>query len=314
MGCIKLSQIACVTGASGMIGAQIVHRLLKMGYRVRVLSRKKLFNDKRIKVFKGGLEQEETLKSFLKNASVLFHCAGELRDRSKMWDVNVLGTRRLLRIAETSDIKYLCHLSSAGVTGRTKNGLVSENTKGGPQNLYERCKYAAEKAVMEGFKGCTIVILRPTNVVDERRPGALSPLIHPTFLNFLLLFIKGGECAHIIHAENVADAAIFFLKQSFSSPRVFFVSLDHEKFNTFAGLWALRRTIKKGTTTDDLKVFPHLPWIVPHALRKLLGKATIRGDVRYSSDRLISEGFKYRIDTVQTVRRIVLYNSRQPDD
>ncbi len=163
-------QIACVTGASGMVGSKIVQRLTLQGYKVRVLSRSKYFDDPDVKLFCGGLEDEKVLKSFLNNAHLLFHCAAELYDESKMWDVNVLGTERLLSIVKGTSIKYLCYLSSAGVVGRTNIRWVNEETACEPQNAYERSKWAAEQLVAKGIDGCRIVILRPTNVIDNKQP------------------------------------------------------------------------------------------------------------------------------------------------
>lgn len=167
-------QIACVTGATGMIGGKIVPRLLDLGYEVRVLSRRKDFKIHQVESFYGGLEDEAVLENFLQNARLLFHCAAELMDYSKMWEVNVAGTERLLRIATQAGIEFLCHLSSAGVVGRTEEIWVDENTPCQPQNLYERTKLEAEKLVARLGSGCRTVILRPTNVVDHRKPGALD--------------------------------------------------------------------------------------------------------------------------------------------
>jgi nucleoside-diphosphate-sugar epimerase len=158
--------IACVTGASGMVGSKIVRRLALQGYKIRALSRSKHFDDPDVELFRGGLDDEEVLKSFLSNAHLLFHCAAELYDESKMWDVNVLGTERLLRLIKNSSIEYLCYLSSAGVVGRTNIRWVNEKTGCDPQNVYEQSKWAAEQLVAQGIDGCQIVILRPTNVID----------------------------------------------------------------------------------------------------------------------------------------------------
>ena len=284
----KAKQIACVTGASGMVGSKIVQRLVSHGYKVRALSRSKHFDDTDVELFRGGLENEEVLKSFLSNAHLLFHCAAELYDESKMWDVNVLGTERLLSIVKGSSIKYLCYLSSAGVVGKTNKKWVDEKTKYEPQNTYEQSKWEAEQLVASGIAGCRVVILRPTNVIDEKRPGALALPIHVSFLNRLRVFIKGGECAHIVHAEDVAEAAVYFISHQFNSPQCYFVSCDHDPLNTLAGLWVLCRAIENNRPVDSVQQVPHLPIIIPHLMRKLWRGKGNRGDVRYSSEKLIS--------------------------
>ena len=56
--------IACVTGASGMVGSKIVRRLVSHGYKVRALSRSEYSFDSNVELFRGGLEDEEVLKLF----------------------------------------------------------------------------------------------------------------------------------------------------------------------------------------------------------------------------------------------------------
>jgi nucleoside-diphosphate-sugar epimerase len=288
-----------------MVGSKIIQRLVSHGYKVRALSRGKYFDGPDVELFRGGLEDEEVLKFFLSNANLLFHCAAELYDESKMWDVNVLGTERLLHIVRESHIQYLCYLSSAGVVGRTNVKWVNEETICKPQNAYEQSKWAAEQLVAGGIDGCRIVILRPTNVVDEKRPGALSLPMSGLLKSWLKVVIKGGECAHIIHAEDVAAAAMYFVSRQFNTLSCYFVSCDHEPLNTFAGLWALYRAIENNSPVDSARPVLHLPLIVPHILRRLWRGGGKRGDVRYSSDKLINEGFRFPLGVRGAVERVI---------
>jgi len=301
----KEKQIACVTGASGMVGSKIVQLLILKGYKVRALSRNQYLDDPNIEYFCGGLGDEEVLKHFLRNAHLLFHCAAELRDQSKMWDVNVLGTERVLRIVGKSNIRYLCYISSAGVVGITNIKRVDEKTKCNPQDTYERSKWAAEQLVAKGIDGCQIVILRPQEMIDNKRPGALGLPIRGSWLDRIEVFLKGGECAHLLHAEDVAEAAMYFVSRPFTTPQCFFVSCDHEPLNTFAGLWSLYRTYKNSGPVGSVRPVLHLPIIIPHLLRKLFRGRGNRGDVRYSSEKLISEGFKFHLGLEGAVKKII---------
>lgn len=301
----KANHVACVTGASGIVGSKIVRRLVLHGYKVRALSRSKYVDDPDVVFFCGGLEDEEVLKAFLSNADLLFHCAAELYDEFKMWDVNVVGTERLLRIVRDSNIKYLCYLSSAGVVGRTDVKWVDEKTKCAPQNVYEQSKWAAEQLVAQGIEGCRIVILRPTNIVDERRQGAVALAMRGSWLDRFKVFLKGGECAHIVHAEDVTEAAMYFVSRPFNFPRCFFVSCDDELLNTFAGLWALYRAVENNCPVDKVRPVLHLPLIVPYILRKLCLGIGNRGDVRYSSEKIMSEGFKFSLGITGAVTKLI---------
>lgn len=298
-------KIACVTGASGMVGSKIVQLLILQGYRVRVLSRKKNYHDKRVELFNGGLEDESTLRLFIRGAHLLFHCAAEIYYESKMWDVNVLGTERLLGLVKKSSIKYLCYLSSAGVVGKTNLVWVNEESPCNPQNSYERSKWAAEQLVARGIDGCRIVILRPTNVIDESRPGALILPMRGSWIDCLKVYLKGGECARIVHAEDVAAAALYFLSYPPVSPECFIVSYDHEPLNTYAWLWALYRACQERRPVENIRPALHLPIIVPHLMRWLLRRRGNRGNVRYSSAKLISRGFTFPLGLKGAMNQII---------
>jgi nucleoside-diphosphate-sugar epimerase len=120
----------------------------------------------------------------------------------------------------------------------------------------------------------------------------------------LKVFLKGGECAHIVHAEDVARAALYLSSQPINSPACFFVSCDHEQFNTFAGLWSLYKAIERGQAIDGIRPVGHLPIIIPHMLRRLRRGPGNYGNVRYSSKKLLSTGFRYHLGVEGTVRRI----------
>jgi len=307
---------ACVTGASGMIGHRIVQKLLARGCQVRVLTRRN-YVDQRVQIFKGGLSDQTSLEQFICGADMVFHCAAELRDVSKMQEVNVVGTERIVKLINQYRVGYFCHLSSAGVVGSTSQEWIDESTPCRPQNAYERTKLEAERIAYRPIAGCSTVILRPTNVVDEDHLSELILPVSSSFISKLKAFVKGGECAHIVHAEDVAEAAIYFSERFASKPRLFFVSLDHDPLNTVAYLWSIYQAMVKGQGENKVTPLPHLPAFIPHILRRIAGKRANSGNVRYSSRQLISEGFKFSFEVGDVVRKIIFDRSRNkavPDE
>ena len=300
---------ACVTGATGMIGRRIVRKLLKRGCKVRVLTRGAYANPG-VEVFKAGLSDEAELERFISGANAVFHCAAEIKDASRMHEVNVLGTERIVSLIARHRVEYFCHISSAGVVGRTSQAWVDESTACNPQNAYEATKLGAERIAVRPIDGCTTVVLRPTNVVDESHLGELRLPVDGTLRSRLEAFVKGGECAQIVHAEDVAAAAVHFLDRPSGDPRVFFVSLDHDPLNTVANLWRLHRALSRGRSGIELGPFPHLPAAVPRLLRRLTRGRGNRGTVRYASDRLLSEGFRYSLGVADAVQRILQDRAR----
>lgn len=298
------NKITCVTGASGTIGGRIVQLLIDSGYTIRVLSRKREYYVSGVEHYVGDINDEALVKTFVSGASIMFHCAAEIRDTSKMWDVNVNAMERLFHLLQWSEIKYFCYISSAGVVGKTSEKWVQEHSICKPQNIYEHSKYAAENIVRQGLQGRRVVILRPTNVVDDRDPGALRLPMRASWSDWLKVFLKGGECAHIIHAEDVARAAVYLVSHSEDSISCYFVSCDNEPLNTYAGLWALYRAIERDEPVEGIRPVCHLPVPISHVLRKLWKGVGNRGDVRYSSDKLLSTGFQFHLGVNGVVRRI----------
>jgi nucleoside-diphosphate-sugar epimerase len=302
----RKEKIACVTGASGMVGGSIARRLLELGYTVRVLSRKATIHLSGVDVFCGGLEDEQILRTFLDGASMLFHCAAEVRDESKMYAVNVLGTECILQLAEDNKIEYFCHISTCAVVGRTKLRSVNEHSPCQPDNIYEKTKWIAEQQVMQGLTDCKVVVLRPTQIVSADHPGVISLPGRARWIDHLKLLLKGAECAYVIHVEDVAAAAMHFIEYPINSPQSFFVSCDEHPLNTYAGVWGLYQARLSGKSLSDIQLPWHLPLFVPYVLRRLLRRNTKnRGDVHYSSDKLRMFGFMLPLGLVGAIDDVI---------
>lgn len=301
---VKLNSTICITGASGTIGRHILIKLHDLGYHIRVLTRHSSFSDRRIDVIKGDIRDLNTVKKFLNKTEIIFHCAGEIEDQSEMWAVNVKGTENLMIAAENNSIKHLFYISSVGVIGKHRGKLVNEDTPCNPLNQYEKTKYAAERIVAKGITGCSTVILRPTNVIDEYRVGALKFPISNSFIDLLKMFVIGGENAHVIHASDVADAAIFLMYKKFIRPICFIVSCDEEKYNTYGELWSLYKKGARIKSYKEVRSLPHLPIIVPYTFRRILRGYCNRGDIIYSMAKIKGEGFKATMGVVGAVESI----------
>jgi nucleoside-diphosphate-sugar epimerase len=282
------SKIACVTGASGLIGKEMVKELIAQGKEVRVLSRKPLEPQQGIRLFQGDLLNVKILKEFLFEADHLFHCAGEIQRQEKMKSTNVDGTKCLFGVARKTHLKYFCHISSAGVVGKTDQKWVTEETVCNPQNEYERTKYEAEKIVSQKIPNCSTVILRPINVIDDENLGVGTLPMRNSLKDKIHTIIKGGECAHLVHAKHVVECAVFFMNQTLEKPEVFFVGLDEDELNTIRGIWNLYHS---KTGNEKSKLNWNMPVWFPYLIRKSRGLKSNPGHTRYSSKKITSYGF-----------------------
>lgn len=290
----KVEKIACVTGATGLIGKYIIRRLIEQGYQVRGLSRTRIEPEEKLEWFKGNLLEPLTISTFLHGANMVFHCAAELSDEASMWKTNVEGTRILVDAAEREGIDFFCYISSAGVVGRTSHFLIDENTPCMPNTPYERTKWEAEKIVKQTLPNGRVLVLRPTNVVDESKPGVIASAINYSIMEKVKVFVKGAENAHLVYADDVAAAAIYLLDVPLNESSSYFISCDEEPANTIVGIVQLCRNFKPF----------HLPVVVPWILRRLFRGYSNRGDSIYSSAKLKNTGFCFPTGIVAAVRRI----------
>ena len=299
-----LSMIAAVTGARGLIGRYIVEDLLAAGWHVRVLSRQLegWSEQPNVQVVVADINNQDALGKFIAGASAVFHCAAELHDESRMYEVNVLGTACLLQaLREASTVKYFNYLSSAGVSGPSLAHVIDENSKCHPSTVYERTKYEAEKMVVDAGLDMKVCILRPANVFDADKPGLVNLPLHNTIKDRMLLFLRGNEGAHLIHAKDVAAAAIFCMHKEMSKVEIFLVSYDDDKRNTVAGVYRLFRSFSKGS---KYCYFLSLPNSIPYIIRKIRLGNSLHGRVRFSEDKLRAFGFVFPLGLESSVRDV----------
>jgi len=154
----------------------------------------------------------DTLRLPFESAECVVHIAGEKRDTSKMWAVNVDGTDRMLAWSRDHSVKRFVLLSSVGVYGAKRNaGVVTETTPHNPRNVYEQTKDTAERRALQFCHDHDIecVVLQPSNVI-----GAHNPTVMP-LVGFIRAIARGmlvqfGSDAwtNYVCVEDVAHALV----------------------------------------------------------------------------------------------------------
>jgi nucleoside-diphosphate-sugar epimerase len=197
-----------ITGASGFIGSLLVKKHLKMGDSVHVLSRKNDNNTNDVCFHLGDLLDINSLDSFVNNIDVLYHCAAEIKDESKMNAVNVQGTKNLIEKA-SGKIKHWVQLSSVGVYGPIYSGIVTEDYLYNPKNEYENSKLKSDLLVLEATnnKIFTSTIIRPSIVFGSNMSNnSLYELIKSIDKGYYFFIGDKGASANYVTVENVVEA------------------------------------------------------------------------------------------------------------
>jgi len=294
--------VAAVTGASGLVGRCIVNKLLESGWGIKALTRRDSFPDMQdVTIVKGDINDKAALQELLRGVDAVFHCVAELYDEAIMRDVNVTGVKTLLSLLPLSSVRYFCYISSAGVIGPTKEQVITEETLCHPFNEYEKTKYEAEKLVVSSKLRTRICILRPTNVIGDTKKGVLRLPLRDNWRDRLTCFFKGKEGAHIIHAEDVAAASVFFINKPILKPEIFIISCDEDCQNTLSGVYSL---VLKYLGKKNKNCYVSLPVIIPYLLRYLFKGASLHGNSRFSSQKIRNAGFTFSLGLERAVKDV----------
>jgi dihydroflavonol-4-reductase len=170
----ELSGECLVTGATGLVGNNVVRQLLARDLGVRVLVRAtspvgdKALAGLAVERVTGGLDDEAALERALDGVSCVVHSAAFVhcgwRYADEMREVNVEGTRRIARAARRAGAR-LVHVSSVDAIGLDPDGQpADEETPPGvmPECPYVVTKRDAEAAVLaEVDRGLDAVIVNP---------------------------------------------------------------------------------------------------------------------------------------------------------
>lgn len=203
--------IIAVTGGTGFIGRHLIARHVARGDEVRYLTR---HTPEKVIVgataIIGDLAVIDSLLPLVRGVDVLYHCAAELNDATKMHNTNVLGTQNLLTAAN-GEVKRWVQLSSTGVYGSKPAQDVNEDTPINPMNPYEISKAAADELVYTAMNEQTLygVVLRPSNVYGVDMPNqSLFQLINMIKRGLFFFIGQRGAMVNYIHIDNVIDALI----------------------------------------------------------------------------------------------------------
>jgi nucleoside-diphosphate-sugar epimerase len=218
-----------ITGGTGFIGSAVVQRHLQRGDAVRCLSRRRLpIRDGQMEFVPGDLTSPDArLTRFADGLDVLYHCAGDVSDERRMRAVNLQGTGALVAAA-AGRIGRWVQLSSAGVYGRYRDGVVSEETPVTPQGEYETSKAQADQLVIEAAaqrRIDSVAVLRPTIVFGAGMPNRSIAQMIAVIQRGLFFFIgRRGASANYVHVSNVVDALVLCGTSPCASGRIYNLS------------------------------------------------------------------------------------------
>jgi len=152
-----VARVILLTGATGVIGGELLPQLLAEGQQVRVLVRdpKKLGEHRvDVQITLGDLRDPLSIRHAMRGVETVIHLAATIRDQpgGTIEELNGLATIRLLRLAERASTSRFVFFSALGATGFQRTRFF-------------RSKALAEHAVRESPLRTTVfapsIVYRP---------------------------------------------------------------------------------------------------------------------------------------------------------
>jgi dihydroflavonol-4-reductase len=222
----RLMKRAFVTGATGLLGSNLVMQLLDEGYAVRALVRsiekgKRQFSDPRVELIVGDMLNVSAFAASLEGVDVLFHAAAYFREsfgpgdhEAQLERINVRGTLELLDAAYGKGITNVVYVSALGVLQRPSDGSPFDEHSPysiSTQNAYFKSKISAEQALEQWLSThlqMRVVLILPAGMWGPRDAAPTS------FGQFTISFLKGQMpiilpgAIPFVDARDVASAMI----------------------------------------------------------------------------------------------------------
>ncbi len=200
-----------ITGATGLVGKQLLPFLQKQGHRVSVLSRKKI-TIPGVTVFVWDVEKQTIDADALKGIDTIVHLAGEsiagkrwtAKRKTQIIDSRVKSAQLLYRtIKETNaPIKTFVSASAVGYYGNRRNEFLWEDSGPG-QDFLAKCCVKWEDAVDAGLEmGIRVIKLR-IGLILSKKGGALATIAKPIKFFIGAPLASGRQWMPWIHINDV---------------------------------------------------------------------------------------------------------------
>src|SRR6266545_6305426 len=215
-----------VTGATGFIGANLVHELCARGHRVKALLRPNAnmrgLAGVELERVPGDVADQAGLTQAMRGCDWCFHVAASyhlwLPDYAPMYAANVEGTRNVIEAAVAAGCSRIVYTSTVGCMGLPKeaNGAVKPTDEAAPvcdaqmSNHYKLSKWKAEAVARElAAKGAPVIIVNPTAPVGPRdvKPTPTGQVIVDFLNRKMPAYLDTG--LNWVHVRDVAIGHVF---------------------------------------------------------------------------------------------------------
>ena len=223
-----MAELVLITGGAGFIGSHLVRRLLRDGYRVRVLDNLatgKAANlaevREQIDWIEGSITDGAIAARAVESASYVLHQAAipsvprSIADPLASHQENSTGTLTMLCAARDAGVKRFVYAASSSAYGDTPTLPKVETMRTDPLSPYAVAKLSGENycRALHRVYGLETVALRYFNIFGPRQdPKSLYSAVIPKFITAILedrpiaIYGDGEHSRDFTFIDNTVDA------------------------------------------------------------------------------------------------------------
>lgn len=284
-----------ITGATGLVGNELVSLLLKNGIHIHYLttSEKKLQHETQYKGFLWNPEKGEIDQDCIDDVDAIIHLAGA--SISKRWtdsykeeilESRVVSADMLYDLLKNNpnNVKHFITASAIGIYPDSQDKVYSEESNEVDTSFLGQVVLKWERAADKIEKlGITVSKIR-TGLVLSHKGGMLKELVKPIKFGLGAAFGNGNQIQSWIHVEDLVGIYLFVLTHRLEGV-----------FNAVAPYPVTQKQLVKNVA-DVLNVPYFLPGIPKFVMKTVMGEMH---DLLYmsqnvSAKKIIGEGYQFK--------------------
>jgi nucleoside-diphosphate-sugar epimerase len=234
-----------VTGGAGLVGRELIARLLAGNKKIRAIYNKTPlpdFKHDHIEQFPCNVLDVPGLEEAMTGIEQVYHCAAIVSfnpaKKREMFRVNIQGTANIVNAALDAGVKKMVHVSSVSALGRIReNETVTESMNWSEETSnsnYGKSKFFSELEVWRGIaEGLPAVIVNPAIILGAGNWNEGSTrLFQSAYREFP--WYTNGETG-FVDVQDVARAMIQLMENEISGER-FILSAENRSYKNILDL------------------------------------------------------------------------------
>jgi dihydroflavonol-4-reductase len=243
----KAGKMILVTGATGLVGGNLIWFLLQENERVSAIRRTTSNLDSLRTIFSfytstpdeylfridwmiADVLDEMSIHKAMQNVTIVYHCAAVVtlgRSEDIILNTNLIGTKNIVNAALENGVSKLCFVSSIAACGNaTKGELIDESSvwrESEKRSEYSKSKYLSEQEIWKGIEhGLNAVIVNPGVILGISGTQIGSSQLFSQVMKGLKFYTGGGS--GYADVQDVVKVMIQLTKSDISGERFIVVS------------------------------------------------------------------------------------------